>query len=457
MKTSKWLLIVIIVTFSIIKIKGQSVVSTAGGSYKDEAISLDFTIGEPLTETYQSGSVILTQGFQQPYNFYLQQIIDIPEGWSGISSYIDPRNKGVEGIFDNFSNNFIILSSMQQFYYPQANVNTIGNWNYKDGYKIKTENGFSVTLTGSKISDRTIEIVPGWNLIPVLSSCQASVEGVFSEIEPVKIVKQIAGTGVYWPAYNINTLQNLLPGMAYFVASNEAATVSFPSCSKSSNIKKEENSAIISTPWNELHYTASSHAIAFPADVLANSALKPGDVLGAFSSGGLCTGQIEITNLTSGFAMIAFGNDETTPDIDGFEDGEMLQFKVYRPAENLEINLNVEFEPALPQQGIFTSQGMSAAKSLILDKVGLEEVGNIKTNIFPNPSGGVFTLTMSSWPSNLQIQLMDASGQRIKTFKPGTNINGSAYAFDMSDLPKGIYFLKLVDVGYLEVKKLVIN
>jgi hypothetical protein len=57
----------------------------------------------------------------------------------------------------------------------------------------------------------------------------------------------------------------------------------------------------------------------------------------------------------------------------------------------------------------------------------------------------------------MQIHLMDASGQIIKTFKPGSKLNGSAYAFNMSDLPNGVYFLKLVDSGYLEIKKVVIN
>jgi hypothetical protein len=87
----------------------------------------------------------------------------------------------------------------------------------------------------------------------------------------------------------------------------------------------------------------------------------------------------------------------------------------------------------------------------------LEESGSIITEIYPNPSHGIFTLTMSSWPEKMQIHLMDASGQIIKTFKPGSKLNGSAYAFNMSDLPNGVYFLKLVDSGYLEIKKVVIN
>jgi hypothetical protein len=458
MKKSILFLIVIAFASLSIQLKAQQVIASAGGYYEGENISLSWTLGEPVTETFSAGGVILTQGFQQPYNFYIQQILNIPAGWSGVSSYIDPMNKGVEGIFTPYENDLVILASMSQFYYPAEDVNTIGNWDYHTGYQIKAENEFTVTLTGTRIANSSINLADGWNLIPVLSSCEVPVENVFNGFEPLEIVKQVAGPYLYWPEYNINTLESLVPGKAYFVASSDAGTVSYPACAKSTPINKWQDSKPSNfTPWNELQYTASSHAIAFPADVLAGSGIKVGDVIGTFTPEGLCAGRIEITNLSSNFAIMAFGNDETTTTKDGFEAGEMLQFKVFRPEGSEEINVTVEFNPALPQQGLFVNQGMSAVKTLKLDSIGLEESGGILTEIYPNPSHGIFTLTMSSWPEKMQIHLMDASGQIIKTFKPGSKLNGSAYAFNMSDLPNGVYFLKLVDSGYLEIKKVVIN
>ena len=458
MKKSILFLIVIAFAALSLQVKAQQVIASAGGYYEGDNISLSWTLGEPVTETFSAGGVILTQGFQQPYNFYIQQILNIPAGWSGVSSYIDPMNKGVEGIFTPYENDLVILASMSEFYYPVENVNTIGNWDYHDGYKIKAENEFNVTLTGTRIPNSSVNLTDGWNLIPVLSSCEVPVENVFNGFEPLEIVKQVAGPYLYWPEYNINTLESLVPGKAYFVASSDAGTVSYPACAKSTPINKWQDSKPSNfTPWNELQYTASSHAIAFPSNVLAGSGIKVGDIIGAFTPEGLCAGRIEITNLSSNFAIMAFGNDETTTTKDGFEAGEMLQFKAFRPEGNEEINVIVEFNPSLPQQGLFVNQGMSAVKTLKLDSIGLEESGSILTEIYPNPSHGIFTLTMSSWPEKMQIHLMDASGQIIKTFKPGSKLNGSAYAFNMSDLPNGVYFLKLVDSGYLEIKKVVIN
>lgn len=445
--------------------KAQQVIATAGGYSIGETVTLSWTLGEPITETLAGDEVILTQGFQQPYSFYLQQILNIPAGWSGVSSYIDPMNKGVEGIFTPYFADFIILASMTQFYYPEDGVNTIGNWNYETGYKIKTENEFEVTMKGTKINDPSVDLAVGWNLIPVLSSCEVLVEEVFAGFSGLTIVKQVAGPYIYWPAYNINTLQSLVPGKAYFVATSSTGTVTYPGCSKSASTltststlnKWQDQKPVNFTLWNNPHYTASSHAIAFPSEVLANSGIKTGDFVGVFTIEGLCAGFAEITELTSNTALVCFSNDETTPGKDGFEIGEMFLFKLYRPQSNQEIEMEVAFDPSLPNMGLFENQGLSAVKSVIIKPAEILENTGITSEIYPNPSHGNFSLSMSFWPETLQIYLMDASGRILKTFKPGTKLNGSTYDFNMRELPKGIYFLKLVDTDFLEIKKVVID
>jgi hypothetical protein len=474
MKNKEIILAVLAIIMLCSQAKAQQVIASAGGYYEGETVTLSWTLGEPVTETFSGGGVILTQGFQQPYSFYLQQILNIPAGWSGISSYIDPMNKGVEGIFAPYSADFIILASMTEFYYPEAGVNTIGNWNYETGYKIKTENEFEVTMKGTKIGDPSVDLAAGWNLIPVLSSCEVPVTEVFDGFAGLTIVKQVAGPYIYWPAYNINTLVSLVPGKAYFAATSSPGSVTYPGCTKSalpsclrqagstststSTLNKWQNQKPVnSTPWNDPHYTTASHAIAFPAEVLSNSGIKPGDFIGVFTPEGLCAGFIEITGLTSNTALMSFSNDETTSGKDGFEIGEMLQFKLFRPQDDEKIEMEVTFDPALPNTGLFENQGLSAVKSVTLKPAEILENTGITSEVYPNPSHGNFALSMSSWPENLQIYLMEASGQTIKTIKPGIKLSGSAYAFNLAELPNGVYFLKLVDTGYLEIKKVVIN
>jgi len=437
--------------------KAQQVVATSGGSYEGANLSMSWTVGEPVIETFNNGTVSLTQGFQQPYDFYLRQILNIPMGWSGISSYLDPASKGVEGIFSPYQNDLIIMSSMNGLYYPAQGINTIGNWDYQTGYQLKAETDFALTITGTKIQNPELELAEGWNLVPVLSSCDVEVESLFADFASLQIVKEVAGTKLYWPVYNINTLENLSPGKAYFVAAADGGTLTFPQCTKKSPAVRHSSRSVNITPWNALHQTAESHAIAFPAEAVLNSGIMPGDVVGVFTPEGLCAGQMEMTMPNTSFAITAFANDEITTGKDGFESGEALQFKIYRPSTDQEVALEVSFDPALPNLGYFASHGLSVVQSLKLQMLGFNENPDFAFEVYPNPSHGIFNLSFSHSPQNLKIQISDIRGSIIKETQTGAQLGGSVFQIDLSGNPRGVYFLKLYDDGFVGMKKVVVD
>jgi len=457
MKTSKILFILFIsLTFSV-HIYSQEVISSAGGYYQNENISLSWTLGEPVIETFEGSGLILTQGFQQPYSFYLSQILNIPAGWSGISGYIDPMNKGIDNLFDNHIPDFIILASMSQFYYPDGGINTIGNWNYETGYKVKASNEFNLTLTGTKIDDPTVNMTEGWNLIPVLTPCGGNTGELFAEMGELIIVKEVAGTGVYWPQFGIGTLAELYPGKSYLALMNDAASLTYPECTKNSLNNNPKVKPANRTLWNDLSYTSASHVIAFPANVLQSSGLQPGDIVGVFTPEGICAGRMDIQNLISSAALLAFGDDETSIIKDGFENGEMLQFKVFRPDGDEEMNLNLEFNTSLPNLGTYSSQGLSAVKSATLVAPSVAESGVFESVIFPNPSHGTFSITLNNWPKNLEIRITDNKGRTIDVLKPENILNGSSLQLNYENLPNGIYFIRLSNNEMVQMKKIVIN
>lgn len=59
------LLIAAIATVNAQSLERQVIAST-GGYSEANGVSLSFTVGEPVIETAVSGSIVLTQGFQQP-------------------------------------------------------------------------------------------------------------------------------------------------------------------------------------------------------------------------------------------------------------------------------------------------------------------------------------------------------------------------------------------------------
>jgi len=441
------LIILVFVVLSAWAAKAQQVVATTGGYFESASGSVSFTVGEPVIATFQNNEIILTQGFQQPYNFYIQQILNIPAGWSGVSSYIDPMNKGVEGIFAPYSADFIILASMTQFYYPAEDVNTIGNWNYETGYKIKAENEFEVTLTGLKPGSQMLELTQGWNLLPVLSPANVDVAALFSSVNLV-IAKEVAGNKLYWPQFGINTLGYLAPGKAYFVLLSSAGVVDY-SGFKTSQVKMENLSASPDLTVFSIHPTPTTHTIAILPEAIID--FEPGSTIGAFDQSGNCFGIAFCESETVGLTV--FGDDPMTAEKDGFFEGEMLFFQTLSGLKTL-TGLNPTFDTSLPQSdGTFTENGLSAIK--ILKTTGIEDFGvsQINVSVFPNPSTAVFNIRLSEISQDAKWEVVSVQGAKILTGEIQQNL----FTIDLSTQPKGIYYLKIEQEGLQVVRKLVLQ
>jgi len=436
----------------------QQVVTSAGGYYESGSVNFSYTIGEPVIKTLSSGEITLTQGFQQPFNFYVSQLIQVPAGWSGISSWVNPLNKGVTDIFEPFSEDFIILASMSQFYYPAGGVNTIGNWSTQTGYQIKALNPFEINLKGMKVADRTVLLNTGWNLIPVLNSCGAETALLFTDISGFVIIKEVAGVGLYWPQFGINTLENLAPGRAYWVAMNTSGSVVFPTCPKGKKAGLQSTTMVDHSPWDMPALTAASHVIAFPHSVLISAGIEPGDVIGGFTNEGRCAGVALVHENSPSLALQVFADDLTTPDKSGFGEGEQIYFRLFKAESGETVDLLAEFDPTMPQGGNFENHGLSAVKSILLNNQVVTSQELISATIFPNPSYGIFSLTMNHWPDKMNMKLLDTKGLLISNVEVGKQDVGESYTFNFSHLSHGIYFLHLTSKDGLSIiRKVVIQ
>lgn len=153
--------------------------------------------------------------------------MDLNQGWTGISSYLIPSNTDLQYIM-NQVDNFVIIENLGGFYMPNNPGNTLSDWDYSSGYFVKTTGASILELQGNVPVNKSLNLNVGWNLIPVLSDEQVSIISLFSgQTGKVDIIKDAIGLSVYWPAYSIATLQHLLPGKAYLVKLNQAATITF--------------------------------------------------------------------------------------------------------------------------------------------------------------------------------------------------------------------------------------
>lgn len=386
------------------------------------------------------------------------QIIDVPAGWSGISTFIDPLNDDVENIFEPFLDNFIILINTYQVYYPSQGVHTLENWDFQHGYKVKTETGFTLNIPGFYPTNLTLNLDSGWTLVPVLSECGAQAAELFQGITALRVVKEIAGTRVFWPAFGIQTLQTLEPGKAYYVSLLESASITFPACDDKFFKSQNKSLTILPPSWNEPVKTPSSHLIVIPTTVFSQAGFEIGDIMGTFTQEGTCAGILTIESFVQNAALVIFADDETTLGIkEGFSSDDGIFLKTYRPSLNLEATVETEFEPGMPENGFFKDNGLSAIKNAEVGTFGMNENEKNQIYIFPNPSIGEFTLTFNNMTEEVSIELSGLKGnvldKKIIDQQPPNNELTLSYP----GLSKGIYFLKITSQTKVQVQKIMVQ
>jgi hypothetical protein len=104
-----------------------------------------------------------------------------------------------------------------------------------------------------------------------------------------------------------------------------------------------------------------------------------------------------------------------------------------------------------------TCSTMDSIKITFYDCTGIEENNSsISYSIIPNPSDGIFYLTVNGLTESAILDIYNMTGSVIYTQK----IENSGFENKMIDLlsyPKGIYFVRLVSNKYSHIEKIIIN
>jgi len=81
-----------------------------------------------------------------------------------------------------------------------------------------------------------------------------------------------------------------------------------------------------------------------------------------------------------------------------------------------------------------------------------EVLSNERINVYPNPATNV--VTISSQKEISKIDVLNQIGQKVATFE---NVNSRSYKMDVSQLEKGIYFMRLNSEELMTTKKIIIG
>lgn len=376
------------------------------------------------------------------------QQISLPEGWSGWSSFMVPVEQTQFGeVVASIADDMIITQYFTDVFYPAYGINTMGTFSANHGYVTKMAEAAILTVEGL-LTSTTINLQSGWNLMPVPVVCNLDADAVFGEIPGLIIAYEVAGNAIYYPDAGIFSLEGVAPGKSYWVKVENNTSFTFPACTKNAGISQPEplryeNPAI----WNRVNYTGSSHVAVFAEKVLYN--FEAGDIIGAFTHEGTCAGSARFDGTSASLAL--FGNDITSASKDGFDEGEMLSFRVYRAGT--EYLLNVAYcENAPTADGRFVMNGLSLITDVEMYAAGIATKQPEYLSIFPNPSSGIFKIEVGSRGESLLYEVSNARGNIVSR----GDISGNQ-TIDLSAHPVGVYFIRIFGDNFNQVKKLIIK
>jgi len=125
------------------------------------------------------------------------------------------------------------------------------------------------------------------------------------------------------------------------------------------------------------------------------------------------------------------------------------------------------FDPAIADTGVHTItytftdplSGCSgyAMETIYVDPcVGLDEMGtNADLSVYPNPASEMVQLTFRSTEAEVQLSLMDLTGKLIWESNILNSSGQMSETLDISNLPQGIYYVRLQDGVHIKAVKLI--
>ncbi len=388
-----------------------------------------------------------------------QQSISLQQGWNLVSAHVAPDNPDLAAVFTDLGTSLVLVKNeIGESYVPEYDINSIGNWNEEEGYKVFVSSSSTLTVNGSDLDPTApIPLTSGWNLVSYWPSEPMPAEEAFADLgSDLVIVKDFAGNA-YIPAEGINTLHggsgDVQPGQGYQVFVENDATLTYPDVVATGNAMvagTAEGTVKRSTPTPTAQRGVSSSATL----IVSTPDMDDGTRILASTEAGETVGA---GNVSDGRAMVrVWGDDPQTGTRDGAQANEKLTLRVADAPETETFQISgirsVIGEAAKSGDIRYAPNALLAA-TLASSPLELE----LRQN-YPNPAR---TTTKIEYVvpevSQVRLEVYDLLGRRVATLVDEEKSAGAhAYDLDASRLSSGVYFYRLRAGGAIESRKMVV-
>ncbi len=379
-----------------------------------------------------------------------EQCIDLLGAVNGASTYLDLLDDNVATVFAPLSLNAVEFYAPGMVYLPGG---ATFPWNEAQGAKVSLlKDGYSdqLCVAGYPTLGSVVDVPAGWSLLPVWSPDVVLAADVFEPFgDNLIAVFSIDYSGIYWPVYNIYTLETLVPGSAYLIALGVPGQADFDVPPIDGMTPSFVAHPANPTAWNDVTMTGTQHNIAITKTALEG--LQVGDVICAFNQYGANAGMVEVTSLKQNIAIRVYGDNFATQETEGFIDGDVMTFKVYRDGEIIEVVAT--FDANLPNTNVFENEGMSAITAF---KAGVTSINDLtfglSANLYPNPATQFLNIETNFEFRNLKV--VNFVGQVVFDRKT----DHMTYQINTSNFGSGMYFVQIESAdGTVITKRLTVN
>ncbi len=330
-------------------------------------------------------------------------------------------------------------------------INGIGDWATTEGYLFRMNNADTLSITGLSIYPQTpINLMFGYQMISYLPEIPINTADVFADVlNNLDFVRNSAGQmfrkiGPIW----VNSIGEMQPGEGYLVRMNSDDTLVYPAINKAikriSDIKTE-------------YFNFEGGNAADPVFTIYIEGLDIGDEVAAYD-GDKMLGATRVNSQNH------FENDlpifSTLNSGQGFKEGNPIIMNVWDVSTQslipFEYTMVDPYNEAYMQEVYPAEDGIY---SIIEISKGINNIENAQeiVTIFPNPSEGMFNISIEGVSGKVQMKVLDVHGNDYCIFElKGTN-NIITKKLDLKDLAAGVYFISFSSEDFSEVRKIVIQ
>ncbi|MBT3210193.1 MAG: S8 family serine peptidase [Bacteroidetes bacterium] len=393
------------------------------------------------------------------------QTIELKEDWSLFSTYLVPTgNKEIHEYFDEqlSSSTILIKDKDGNVFWPSYNIDNIGQLTIGKGYEAKMYSDEVLYLTGSLAcpEDNPIELDSGWNYLGYLRTENSAItQSMTSIVDNIILMKDEIGM-VYWPAYNIDNIGNMLCGDAYDIKVDSTLFFTYPDNLDSIGTKSISLNTNVYTNFTEEPFinTDNFMVIGIP-DESWGFEVEIGDEIAAVGESGQLVGK---AIYQGGFTpMVIYGDDQYTYGIiENLADNESFSFQIWNGLNKSLTSFDIKnWETG---QSYFVGNDICIAgpdKNKYPEESNLKDSLSLYFTIYPNPNSGQFTMSVYS-PANDKnslFEIVNSKGQIVYQNKEFSIKKGwQTYNLNLPSYSNGIYNCSLISNANKYQAKLVI-